>query len=89
MKESNKMKRIYWETEDPSTPALVEPMLDDIQNYPDKRVWKAAKRYALERIKEEVELYASSPEMGELQSNTIIFIAGYKQALEDTGQKQS
>lgn len=78
--------RLHWENNDPATPALVDPMLDDIQVFPDVRVREAAKRYALERIKWDREVFADVTEMGELQTDTIRFIGGYEQALKDLGQ---
>lgn len=77
---------IHWEMEDPATPALVDPMLDDIQDFPDIRVKDAAREFALGKIKEDREVSTDVTEMGELQHATILFIEGYEQALKDLGQ---
>jgi len=77
--------------EDIASQPLVEAMLTEMIGAPkpdgDNTVREAAKAFTLRTIEESNKLFCDPFTMGDLQNETWFFIEGYRQALDDCGER--
>ena len=83
---TQRLYRISWRHEDPASPALIEPLMDDIfgryqemDSRNESRAWKATYNYLLNMIKEPDSLFT----MGDISDYGIGYFDGYLALLKE------
>jgi len=73
--------RIRWENDDPATPALLEPMLDDMFLPPKDEVTRKARAATIEACAKLIRASEMLWTMGDMQAHAGPFYEGYLAAL--------